>query len=62
MTGSRTGGHTLASRVGRAVEIWRESGPAVLFSKALGETFFRQMLCFERSLAEPIDPAPPHLA
>ncbi len=59
MTGSRTGGHTLASRVGRAVEIWRESGPAVLFSKALGETFFRHMLCFERSLTEPIDPAPP---
>ncbi len=45
--------------VKRAIEIWRESGLIVLFSKALGETLLRQMLCFERSLAEPIEPAPP---
>jgi len=50
---------TLASAVGRATEIWRESGPAVLLWKALGETIFRQVLCFERSLAEPIELAPP---
>jgi SAM-dependent methyltransferase len=40
------------------MEIFRESGPTVLFSKALGETVFRQMLCFERTLTEPIEPTP----
>jgi len=59
MTDSRNWGKTLALTSRRAIEIWRESGPAVLFQKALGETVFRQMLCFERSLAEPVEPAAP---
>jgi SAM-dependent methyltransferase len=54
-SGNRT---TPAFTLSRALEIWRESGTAVLFWKALGETVFRQMLCFERTLAEPIEPAP----
>lgn len=44
--------------VRRAIEVWRESGPAVFFGKALGETVYRQMLCLERGLSEPIEPVP----
>jgi SAM-dependent methyltransferase len=54
----RAGSSTPGSAVRRALQIWREAGPVVLFQKALGETVFRQMLCFERSLARPIDPVP----
>jgi len=43
----------------RVVEIWRENGPRVLFWKVLGETVFRRMRYFERSLRDPIPLASP---
>ena len=58
-TGRTEGIKTPASTLRRATEIRREFGFAVLFWKALGETVYRQMLCFERSLADPITPAQP---
>jgi len=50
---------TLRSIMRRVVEILREDGPRVLFWKVLGETVFRRVRCFERSLCDPIPPASP---
>jgi RimJ/RimL family protein N-acetyltransferase len=50
---------TLPSIMRRVVEISREDGPLVLFWKVLGETVFRRLRCFERSLWDPIPPASP---
>jgi GNAT superfamily N-acetyltransferase len=43
----------------RVVEIWGDGGPRVLFWKILGETVFRRMCYFERSLSDPIPPPSP---
>jgi SAM-dependent methyltransferase len=58
VTDRRAGNKRPASTLKRAWEIWRESGLAVLFGKVLGETVYRQLLCFERTLEDPIAPAP----
>jgi SAM-dependent methyltransferase/RimJ/RimL family protein N-acetyltransferase len=49
----------LGSALRRGAEIWGEGGPRLLFWKVLGQTVFRRMRYFERSLSDAIPPVRP---